>query len=236
MNRLGIREYLGTAYHLDRYRNTFLNQLEFGSDYDFVTSLGNHLESRSSDVYVRAASSVGDQITVKLLDAFEDVQDGFFLPKNVAIPRGRYEWTNIDARIQSFDGRPVRIDWEVMCCHFYNGRQVYSKMQIAFRPNAYFEFVPTWEASFIHEPTGSVDIHILSLDSVINFIPDMQLAIQAQFDNISRGFGFSARYAWEYQPGNQILVAIGHSAVVPGTTFVSQRTGATLRLIHTFRF
>ena len=54
---------------------------------------------------------------------------------------------------------------------------------------------------------------------MINFIPDMQLALQAQFDNISRGFGFSARYRWEYEPGNEIFVAIGQGALIPGTTF-----------------
>jgi hypothetical protein len=236
VNRLGIRQYLGRAYRLDRYRDTFLNQLEFGTDYEFVTSLGNNLESRSNDIYVRAASFLGDEVTVKLLNAFEDVPAVFFLPHAVPILPGHYDWTNIDGRVRSFDGRPVRIDWEVMCCSFYNGRQIYSKLQVAFRPNAYFEFVPTWEATFIHEPTGSVDIHILSLDSVINFIPDMQLALQAQFDNISRGFGFSVRYAWEYQPGNQILLAVGHSGVIPGTSFLSNRTQATFRLIHTFRF
>jgi hypothetical protein len=236
VNRLGIRQYEGTLYHLNRYRNTFLNQLEFGSDYEFVTDIHNALESRANDVYVRAASSQGDEVTLKVIDVFEDVPAPFLLPRNVPILPGRYEWTNIDARIRSFDGRLIRIDWEVMCCSFYSGDQLYSKLQIAFRPNAYFEFVPTWEATLIREPQGSVGIHILSLDSIINFIPDMQLAIQAQFDNISRGFGFSARYVWEYEPGNQILFAIGHSALIPGTNFVSQRTQATLRLIHTFRF
>lgn len=236
VNRLGIRQYEGTVYHLDRYRDTFLNQLEIGADYLFVTSLRNRLESGANDAYVRVASFQGDEITAKVINFFENVPAQFFLPHAVPIFPGSYNWTNFDAHIRSFDGRVVRVDWEVMCCGFYNGRQVYSNLQVAFRPNAYFEFVPSWTATFIHEPTGSVDIHILSLDSIINFIPDMQLAVQAQFDNISRGFGFSARYSWEYEPGNQILIAVGHSALVPGTTFLSQRTQATLRLIHTFRF
>jgi hypothetical protein len=236
VNRTGIREFLGTAYHLDRYRNTFLNQLEFGSDWDVITSLGNRIESRSNDIYTRAASFIGDQIIVKLINAYEDVPAQFFLPHAVPIFPGRYEWWNADVRLQTFDGRPVRVDWEVMCCSFYNGSQLYSNLQLAFRLNRYIEIDPTWTASFIHEPTGSVDIHILSLDSIISFIPDMQLEVQAQFDNISRAFGFSARYSWEYEPGNQILIAIGHSAIVPGTTFVSQRSQATIRLTHTFRF
>jgi hypothetical protein len=36
----------------------------------------------------------------------------------------------------------------------------------------------------------------------------MQLALQAQYDNISKNFGLSARYRWEYQPGNEIFVAL----------------------------
>ena len=239
VNRVDIRQYDGTFFNLTRYRASVLNQFEAGTDFTFVTDLDNRLESRSNDVYAHATALSGDEITVKLVNQYESVPATFLLPRNVPIFPGRYDWTNIDVRVRSFDGRPVRLDWEVMCCSFYSGRQVYSKMQIAFRPNRYFEFVPTWEATFIHGPTGNVDIHILSVDSVVNFIPDMQLALQAQFDNISRGFGFSARYSWEYEPGNEIFFAIGHAAIIPGTRFekfLNKTTQATLRLGHTFRF
>jgi len=239
VNRTDIRIYDGTVFNLKRYRNSFLNQLDYGTDFDFVTGLNNALESRSNDVYVHAQAFSGDEITAKVVNLYESVPTKFFLPRNVPVQSGRYNWTNLDVRFRSFDGRPVRLDWEVMCCSFYNGRQIYSKMQIAFRPNRFFEFVPTWEATFIHTPTGSVDIHILSVDSVVNFIPDMQLALQAQFDNISRGFGFSARYSWEYEPGNELFFAIGHAAIIPGTRFerfLNKTTQATLRAGHTFRF
>ena len=236
VNRTDIRDYVGTAFHLDRYRGMFLNQLEFGSDFEFVTNREDLLQSRSNDVYVRAASNIGDEITLKLLNLYENVPATFFLPHNVPINPGRYEWNNVDVHVRTFDGRPLRLDWEVTCCSFYGGRSVYSKMQLAYRPSAYFEFVPTWEATFIHEPTGSVDIHILSLDTVVNFIPDMQLSVQAQFDNISRSVGFSARYIWEYEPGNDIFVAFGQSAVIPGTTFRTGVSQLVIRLGHTFRF
>ena len=56
---------------------------------------------------------------------------------------------------------------------------------------------------------------------------------------ISRSFGFSARYSWEYEPGNEIFFSIGHGAVIPGTRFekfLNKTTQATLRVGHTFRF
>ncbi len=64
----------------------------------------------------------------------------------------------------------------------------------------------------------------------------MQLALQAQYDNISSRFGLSLRYAWEYEPGNDIFVGFGQSAVIPGTTFKTGVTQLAVRLGHTFRF
>ena len=81
-----------------------------------------------------------------------------------------------------------------------------------------------------------VDIHILALDSAINFLPDMQLALQAQYDNISQNFALSLRYRWEYEPGQEMFVSVGQGAVIPGQTFVPHATQAAIRLGHTFRY
>ena len=64
----------------------------------------------------------------------------------------------------------------------------------------------------------------------------MQILLQAQFDNISRGFSFSARYRWEYELGNEIFVSLGQNALIPGTTFQPQTSQASVRLGHTLRF
>ena len=80
------------------------------------------------------------------------------------------------------------------------------KATLIVRPSIYFEITATYEVNLIDLPTGKVDIHLATADAAINFTPDMQLALQAQYDNISENFGFSARYRWEYRPGNEIFV------------------------------
>ncbi len=50
VNRTAIRQYVGTVAHLTRYRNTYLNTLEFGTNFEFVTDLNAVLESRANDV------------------------------------------------------------------------------------------------------------------------------------------------------------------------------------------
>jgi hypothetical protein len=105
-----------------------------------------------------------------------------------------------------------------------------------YRPNAYFELLPSYEGTSIDLPTGRVDIHLLALETIVNFMPDMSLDVQGQFDNITRNFAFLARYRWEYQPGNELFVALGQGAIIGESVFLAQRSLFTVRLGHTFRF
>jgi len=45
-------------------------------------------------------------------------------------------------------------------------------------------------------------------NGIVNFTPDMQFAMQAQYDNVSEGFGFLGRFRWEFRPGSEIFIAL----------------------------
>ena len=236
VNRTAIRQYVGTVDHLTRYRNRYLNTLEFGTDFEFVTDLSDRLESRENDVFVRARSRIGDQVTFQLIDAFENVPATFLVANTVPVLPGRYEWHNFDIATRTFGGRVVTVNANVTCCSFYNGSAVHPRVQMIIRPSLYFEITTQYEGNFIDLPTGHVDVHVVTADGAVNITPDMQVALQAQYDNISKNFGFSARYRWEYRPGNEIFVGVGQSAVIDNRGFVGQASQATIRLGHTFRF
>ena len=236
VNRIAMRQYVGTVAHLTRYRNAYLNTLEFGSNLEFVTNLQDALESRANDVFVQARTRIGDQVTLRLINSFENVPLVFFLPRNVPVPAGKYDWTNISMQLRSFNGRLLTLQADVTCCRFYHGSAVLTRVLLIFRPSTYFEINVGHEANSIDLPTGAVDIHLGTTDAVVNFTPDMQVALQAQYDNISENFGLSVRYRWEYRPGNELFVGMGHSALISDGGFIGQVTQATIRLGHTFRF
>jgi hypothetical protein len=125
VNRSAIRQYVGTVTHLTRYRNRYLNTLEFATDFEFVTDLNDVLESRENSVYVRARSRIGDQMTVRLIDSFENVPAPFLLAGTVPILPGRYEWQNFDIATRTFQGRLFTLNANVTCCSFYNGRSIH---------------------------------------------------------------------------------------------------------------
>ena len=236
VNRTAIRQYVATVAHVTRYRNTYLNTLEFATNLEFVTDLDNVPESRANDVLVRARSRAGDQITVRLINSFENVPAPFLLPRAVLVPLGTYDWTNVNVGLFTFNGRLLRLQADVTCCRFYDGDAVVTRVNLVFRPSTHFETSVGHETNAVDLPTGRVDVHLATADAVVNFTPVMQVALQAQYDNISENFALSARYRWEYRPGNELFVGVGQSALISNRGFVGQVTQATIRLGHTFRF
>jgi hypothetical protein len=129
----------------------------------------------------------------------------------------------------------ARVD--VTCCSFYNGDYLRTDFRLDIRPSALIQFIPQYTYTQISLPTGDVNIHLFTSDIVLNFTPDMQLFTQIQYDNISENFALSFRYRWEYEPGQELFVSVGQSAVIPGEpTFVPRSSQATIRLGRTYRF
>jgi len=236
VNRTAMRQYAGAVAHVTRYRNSYLNTLEFGTNFEFVTDLNAVLESRANDVFVTARSRTGDQFTLRLIDSFENVPVVFFLPRTVPVLAGKYQWTNVNVGVRTFNGRLLTLQADATCCSFYDGRAVVTRVTMIVRPSTYFEITASHGTNSIDLPTGKVDIHLSTADAAVNFTPDMQIALQAQYDNISENFGFSARYRWEYHPGNELFVGVGQTALISNRDFIGQMTQATIRLGHTFRF
>jgi Carbohydrate family 9 binding domain-like len=236
VNRRDMRLYQGSLVNIQRYRTGYLASFESGANYLFVTDLSHRLESSESELYATARARVGDEVLARAVNSFEYVPQRFLVANTVPILPGRYGWTNWGFRVRSFDGRPFSVEFELLCCSFYNGSQIRPRLRFNYRPNAYLEFIPTYDLTMIDLPTGSVNIHLFTLDSVIGIIPDMQIALQLQYDNISGALGFQTRYRWEYEPGNEIFVSLGQSAQQLQNRFMAQTTQLSVRLGHTFRF
>lgn len=236
VNRPGIRDYEATLLEKTRYRDPFLRWLQFGASDVLITGLNNHVQSSQVRLWGEVESQQADAYDFNVFNYYEDVPATFSLPKGIPVPAGQYRWTNIAPQINTTRGRWYAVNWQIECCSFYNGNYFKSDLTLTLRPNQFFEIIPHYVANYIDLPTGYVAIQILSVSGGVNFTPDMQILLQAQFDNISRSFAFSARYRWEYQPGNEIFVSFGQDALIPGTTFEPKTAQLSVRLGQTLRF
>jgi len=238
-NRTSIRVYDANVRHLSRYGTgsaLFLRELQFSANNFVVTGLNDVLQSRESSIEGEAVTQSNKLFAIGATNFFEKVSKPFFLPDDILIPVGKYNWTNAFARIATSRIFPLSVEAQIECCSFYNGTSLDTLLEVVFRPNRYYGIEASHQWTYLEMPNGTINIHIASLDTTITFTPDMQIALQAQYDNISQSFGLLARYSWEFIPGSELLVAFGQAATIPTSRFVAQRSQMTIRVGHTLRF
>ena len=238
VNRTGIRLYDGTVGHRTRFRtrDDFLRTFDLSTRHQIFTNLHNEIESRDSRLSAEIVTMSDHTFGIEAANIFEHLAAPFVIPTNIIVPPGKYEWTNWVAHVQTSNGLPVFFTADVTCCSYYNGRIVQGHFQLSYRPSQFYELQATYDPSFIDLPGGDVDIHVGALAGIINFTPDMQFQMQAQYDNISENFAFLGRYRWEFRPGSEIFIALGQGAVISNSQFLAQVTQFSFRIGHTLRF
>jgi hypothetical protein len=238
-NRRGVRIYEGRVWNRNRFRDRSIRQAFYWADYELITGLDNRTQSWEGHLHLEIETETNDRFFFNIQNYFDRVPKLFMLPKDVPIELGDYNWNDVGFRFTSSNARDLQLSIGGRCCSFYNGDSLEIEAVINWRPNRYFEIRPGYEGEFIRLPTGNVNIHILTIESVANFTPDMQLAVEVQWDNISQGFTFSGRYLWEYSPGNELFVGLGQTAILPtlsASRFEPQTTLFSVRLGRTFQF
>ncbi len=235
-NRTGIRLYEGNFRWIKRYQGSWIRDTVLGTGHVLITRLDNEIETRESNISAELETQRNDIVTVTATNIFEAIPIAFNLPGGIVVPAADYNWYTATIRLRSSSARPLQVNSEVTCCAFFDGTNLTGSIGLIYRPNQYFASELTYAPSFIDLPAGQVNIHLFTLDGAINFTPDMSIAFQAQYDNLSKSFGSLLRYRWEYSPGNELLMAYGQSADIPNARFRAQTTQFTLRLIRTFQF
>ena len=245
VNRNGIIQYDGTFGYFGRYRGTdvLLRTIEIQARGQFVTDLNNRLQDYELRFGPRIFTPADDDFQLNLIENYERLDQPFSLPTGVVVPAGAYHWTTFAWHMGTAESRPIRVHFDLTCCALYNGQGVRPRLDFYYRPNEVYELEVNYEGNFIRLPTGDVDIHIGAISGIVNFTPDMQLVMQAQYDNISGNFGFLGRFRWEFRPGSELLVALGQAVYIPGTgippagvTTEFRATQLSIRLTRTFSF
>lgn len=247
VNRPAVRIYDGTLRYVWRYRGAgnFFRTIVLDTVNIITTNLDGRVDTRNQTLQVQFTTTTDHSLYVTVRNNFDRLLIPFTLPGSVHIPQGAYTWNSFNTHFQISRSRPVSFHMDTDCCDYYNGTMMRISPDLRIRPSEYLELNASYDGQFIRLPTGDVDIHVFTLDGQFNFTPNMQFAMQAQYDNISQRFGFLGRYRWEYRPGNEIFAALGQAATVPTfgqvgllqqTPFRLQATTFSIRFGNTLRF
>lgn len=235
-NRRGIRQYAGLVERRTRYAGQLAREVALTAKSDLFTDLNGNTETVDAELAGFFEASSNDSLIVKVQYEREAIAAPFSLPRNIVVPAGTYDWTNYRLEFETSASRVVQLTSKMECCQFYGGNMFDLEVGLNLFTGRYFEFGSLYRVQFIDMPTGAVNVHVFSLDAAVIFTPDMSLALETQWDNISEAVALSLRYRWEYSPGNEVFVALGQTGTVPGERFVAQSSIFSIRLGRTFQF
>jgi hypothetical protein len=236
VSRPGIREYNGNVVRKIRPPQSFVRWYETGVWYDITTGLNNIAQSALEGTWAATYTQRGEFAMIETWNDYEKVASPFTLPHGVVVPAADYNWQVFHARYESAIDREISGILDVQCCGFYGGHLLQTDATLTLHPGDTLTFSGRHIMQQIDLPTGHVAIQIGSLDAALNFTPDMQIRMQAQYDNISQDLGYSVRYRWEFDPGSELLIAIGDDATLnPLNSYESHLTQVSVRIGHLFR-
>lgn len=239
-NRRGIDQYRSNMGFVQRYRNSFFRRLEIRSNDVLVFGLDGHLQSTETNAGIGANTINADAFSVYWHGTAENVDKTFLLANRVPVNPGKYAWNYLHTYISTSPARPLAATITLDCCKFYNGTNIAPALTLDWRPNETWSFDLSHQMQFIRLPTGDVDVYITSLDATTNFTPDMTLRSQVQYDNITKRLQLLLRYHWEYEPGNELFIALGEDGTLTRPLFkphyLSTNSTFLVRLGHTFQF
>ena len=235
VSRPGIRDYQGYIAYRDRPTDSLIRWWEVGFWSDLTTGLNNEVQSvYNFNPWAGAYTETGDYV---FLEVWEDVETtpAFTLPHDIPVPAGKYVFDVVHFRTETAPGRFLSTNFDFRYGGFYGGRLLQTDTTVNMNPNDTFTISARHIMQQLSMPAGNVAIHVASLDTSVNFTPDMQVRGQLQYDNISKNLQLSFRYRWEFQPGSELLVVLGDDATLSSSYYQSHTSQFSVRLGKTFR-
>ena len=235
VSRPGIREYQGRFAYKERPIGSFVRWWETGLWYDAVTGLDNRIQSIVPlNPWLSFFFESGDSMWMEMWEEHETVPS-FTLPHDIEVPGGTYVFSTWHVHADTAPARLVSASLDFQYGKYYGGTLLQSDVTLNLNPSETISAGVRHVMQQMTMPGGNVTIHIGSLDTSLNFTPDMYVRAQMQYDNISKNFELSMRYRWEFQPGTELLVVLGDDATMRGTYYQSHASTFSVRVGKTFR-
>ncbi len=240
VNRPNSRYYALSGRRRWRPENSFFRNIDLWQWNDFYFDLDNNLESREIGGSFEGSFVSSDNWGIFVADIYERVDDPFTLPGGPVVAADEYRFFRVGGWLSGADNRVISPHFEVNCCAFFGGERLGIGANLQWRPGPVFSMEWNNSLNIITIPSGDTDIYVTGMEGTVSFTPDMQLKTEVQWDNISGNLNVFSRFVWEFSPGSELFIGVGHNADVPARDFANEFSSnvstVTVRVSRTLNY
>ena len=238
-NRTGVRRYVQDGWRRFRPANSPIRFIEIGGFADVITDLDDKLLDRFWGGFVNVQTQAGDEFEGEVLSLYEDIREPFDIAGRLNVPAGVYRHERYTVSATMTEARPIAARAEIEVGGAFGGDFLSIEGGVSWRPSKYLRLGAEYELTAFDLDTGSLDVHVGEITSVIALSPTFFIATDIQYDNISENFTLFSRLTWEPRPEREVFISFGHSALIEEdrfpASFRAQSSSFAVRLGHTFR-
>ncbi|MGB0920044.1 MAG: sugar-binding protein [Alphaproteobacteria bacterium] len=238
-NRTGIREFDSELRWRKRWAKGTAGRLRYidlETQNTVTLNQDNALESAKHVGIARARLWPSDIVELHAIQRVENIETPFLVAGKIPVGAGTYRDHRFKGYLYLTPLRPYGAEVSVECCGFFDGRQLTVKASFDIRPSPFFNLILRYRLDEIDLPGGDVAIHIGSVDSRFNITPDMQIAVQGEFDTLSSALASTVRFRWHIRPQTELFIGVTHGGQIIKDRFESISTETAIRIGNTFRF
>lgn len=238
-NRTGVRRYAQDGLRRWRPEAGPVRRIEAGGFADIITDLDDTVLDRVWGGFFNVENNPGDEFEAEARSTYEDIREPFAIAGRLPVPAGVYRHERFEFEATLTDARPVSASAGAEFGGAFGGDFLRLGGGVSWRPGKHFRVGAEYSLTAFDIPSGSLDVHVGEITSVIAFTPTMFVATDVQYDNISENFTFFSRFTFEPRPEREIFISFGHTALIEEdrfpASFRAQGSSFAVRLGHTFR-
>ena len=184
-----------------------IRKFAYSLDVDyFADPSGQDVTSRDQQAAFRVDFASGDITQIDATRSFDGVKVPFVVAKNVVIPAGGYNFTQVRGSYTFGPQRKVSGTATARTGGFYDGtlRELSWRGRIEFSPQLYAEPTVSW--NHIDVPSGRANTNLVSSRLTYTLSPRMFLSALVQYQSRTESVSTNARFRWEYRPGSELFL------------------------------
>jgi hypothetical protein len=204
---------------------------------DLIYDLDGRLESRQTDIQLfRMEFQSADLIGFHLVRSYERLPDDFRIVSGVVLPAGNsYDFVRRLYQLQTAARRAVGITVRYEDGAFYSGTRRQMAGTLSVRPYRGWLIDLSADLNRVGLREGSFNTRVWRADVSSHMSPWISLVNRLQYDTVTRGLGWQARFRWILRPGNDVyFVYTRNWRELERWSALDQKAAA--KIVTTYRF
>lgn len=240
--RNGFRRVQPSITFAPRPRDSWIRQLQFQAELEYLTDLSNRLLTRSAELtFLGVRTQEGDFFELQGQQLFERLDKPFKIRGGITIPVGTYQTWEWTLRARSAGQRAVSGNVELARGGFWSGARTRYEAGVTVKPVPGINLDFQLERNEVELAQGAFTTHLLRLNGGWHMSPWASLGTNLQYDDVTDIVGLQARLRWIVRPGSDLYLVYTHNWQNLTDRLLDLELGTlsrqgTTKLSYTYRF